>query len=63
MNDIRPHFRDNVAAQLKTVYFATLNRNSIEGAKVIFLLCVAYEIDPRFMLPEHLQAIQKEMRG
>lgn len=61
-NDIKPYFRNDIARELQTIYLATIN-NGIEAARVIFLLCVSFGVPTSFMKPEHLQALQKDMKG
>ena len=59
MNNIKPYFVEDIEAQLKAAYFATI-RDGLGAAKVIFLLCLAYDIKPSWMKPEHQQALMKE---
>lgn len=61
VNKIRPYFIEDIEAQLRSTYLATI-AGGIESARVIFLLCVAYDIPPVWMKPEHIQVFQKEYR-
>jgi len=61
MSDIRPNYKDNIAAQLRSVYFATIHRG-IGAAWVIFLLCAAFEIPAHFMRSDHIQEIMQELK-
>ncbi len=61
--NIKPYFVEDLTAQLRSTYFATVKTSGLAGARVIFILCLAWEIKPDFIIPEHLQMLQQEMKG
>lgn len=62
-NNIKPYFVNDIAAQIKSAYFAVCNSpDGLGAARLAMVLCLAFEIQPTFIKAEHLQKLQMEYR-
>ena len=63
MKNIRPYFVEDITAQIKSAYFACANQaDGFGAARMAFVMCLAFQIEPVFIKPEHLQKLQTEFQ-
>lgn len=61
--DVRPYFKEDIAAAIQSAYFLCANmKDGLGAARLATSLCIGYGIKPDFIKPEHIQALQMEFR-